>query len=195
MVKYASKDFKLLKSFIHSEFFFQQKILNKKYSNRNVKKIYFLQKSSLSILNPSLGLKSIKQLIRLFQFFKTCKVPQLQIIVNNKPFDFLLYFFLKKNKLKPSFIKTYLDKELIKDSSNSKIVVAINSLLNFRSDLYYKADERFNILYKINASNENKGLFNYKSHNDIDSFKKLIYILIILKHSLRVSKKKRKLIK
>jgi hypothetical protein len=188
MTKYVSKDFKLLKSFVHSEFFFQQKFLKKKYSNKNLKKVYFLQKDSLSIINPSSSIKSIKQLIRLFQFFKVSKKPELQLIINNRPYDFLLYFFLKKHNLKIPSIKTYLDSDLVKDSKNSKIVLALNCLLNTRSDIFYKSDKIFNILYKINACDENKFFPNYKLHNDVDSFKKFIYILILLKHSLKASK-------
>lgn len=176
------KEYKLLKSFINSEFFFQ----NNKYVNNYVSKQYFLQKNLLTVLDPVVHLKEIKQLIRFLQLLKKNDFPSLQIVVKNPQFDFLVYDFIKKNFNGNVRIENFLNSDLKKDVSYSRFVLLLDCFLNKESDFFHKLNNSgFSLIYKVNSQLEKSFFQNYKIHSNIDSVKKLIFLLIIIKQILK----------
>jgi hypothetical protein len=170
----------LLKSFINSEFFIQQKKLKNLELNKHTSNLYFYKKQSLITLNPFIQFKLIKQFLRLLQLTKKSTFPFLYILVKNSQFNFLIYEFTKQNKnLFP--IDVELDSDLLKDTQISKLILLLNCFFQEKSTIFSKSNINYNLLYKINSINESLYLNNYKMINDIDTIKKLIFILAIIK--------------
>ena len=81
----------LLKSFINSEFFVQQKKYKNIEFNKQTSNLYLYKKESLTTLDPFIQLKFIKQFLRLLQITKKSNLPFLYILVKNLKFNFLIY--------------------------------------------------------------------------------------------------------
>ena len=88
----------LLKSIIDSDFLLLDKQLTK--SLRYTKSISNINDSVLFSLDPIETLKSIKQLIRLLQFFKKQNNKFLHILVENKQYAKIIESFFLKKKIK-----------------------------------------------------------------------------------------------
>lgn len=182
--KYISKDFKLLKSFVQSEFFFQQKKFDKRYHFNFLKKKYSFRKEALVINDPISNLKHIKQFVRLIQFVNVSTRPALFMLLNNEQyFDLLVYFWETKLNNSACFYAA-LNDTLSRDLNFSKMVITLNCFLNFQSDFFYKSANNYNILYKINPVKEFSSFQNFKLNSDVDSLKKFIYLLVVLKQAL-----------
>ena len=85
--------FALLKSFINSEFFVQQKNFKNLEFNKQTLNTYLFKKQSLAVLNPFIQFKIVKQFLRLLQLTKKSNLPFLYILVKNSQFNFLIYEF------------------------------------------------------------------------------------------------------
>jgi len=178
----------LLKSFINSEFFVQQKKYKNVEFNKQTSNLYFYKKESLTILDPFIQLKFIKQFLRLLQLTKKSNLPFLYILVKNLQFNFLVYEFTKHNKnLFP--IDVELDSDLLKDTNISKLVLLLNCFFYEKSITFSKSNINYNLLVKVNSLNEFLYSNHYKILNDIETLKKLIFLLAIIKKIFIFKKK------
>ena len=149
----------LLKSFINSEFFVQQKKYKNIEFNKQTSNLYLYKKESLTTLDPFIQLKFIKQFLRLLQLTKKSNLPFLYILVKNLQFNFLIYEFTKHNKnLFP--IDVELDSDLLKDTNISKLVLLLNCFFYEKSITFSKSNINYNLLVKVNSLNE----FLYSNH-------------------------------
>ena len=172
--------FALLKSFINSEFFVQQKNFKNLEFNKQTLNTYLFKKQSLAVLNPFIQFKIVKQFLRLLQLTKKSNLPFLYILVKNSQFNFLIYEFTKHNKnLFP--IDVELDSDLLKDTDISKLVLLLNCFFYEKSIIFSKSNKNYNLVFKINSLNEFLDINHYKMLNDIEKIKKLIFILVIIK--------------
>lgn len=170
----------LLKSFIHSEFFIQQKKFKNFELNKEASHLYTYKNQSLVTLNPFIQFKLVKQLIRLLQLTKKSNLPFLYILVKNSQFNFLIYEFTKQNRnLFP--VDVELDSDLLKDTNISKLILLLNCFFYEKSTVFSKSNKNYNLLVKVNSLNELLYSNHYKILNDIETLKKLIFILAIIK--------------
>jgi len=167
-------------SLINSDFLLLEKKTRIK-KNRCLKsnlKLLNNKKNSFLLLNFFELSKTLKQFIRVLQFFRNSKNPTLFLDFNNDQFFKILDSFFKKEKLilpvkfenkfsfltKSSFI-LFLDELFLEDKNivkklvyyNVFIMIQINSLLNTLNDS------------------------SYKIFNTFDTLKKLIFLMILLK--------------
>jgi hypothetical protein len=170
----------LLKSFIHSEFFIQQKKFRNLELDNQTSQLYTFKNQSLVTLNPFIQFKLVKQFLRLLQITKKSNLPFLYILVKNSQFNFLIYEFTKQNKhLFP--IDVELDSDLLKDTNISKLILLLNCFFYEKSTVFTKSNKNYNLLVKVNSLNEFLYPNHYKILNDIETHKKLIFILTIIK--------------
>ena len=170
----------LLKSFIHSEFFVQQKKFKNLELNKQTSQLYTFKNQSLVTLNPFIQFKLVKQFLRLLQLTKKSNFPFLYVLVKNSQFNFLISEFTKQNKnLFP--IDVEMDSDLLKDTNISKLILLLNCFFYEKSIVFTKSNKNYNLLVKVNSLNEFLYLNHYKILNDIETLKKLIFILAIIK--------------
>lgn len=168
-------------SLINSDFLLLEKknLIKKNRFLKSNLKLLNNKKSSFSLLNYFELIKTLKQFIRILQFFKNTKNPLLLLDFNNKQFSKISdLFFQKQNSILPIQLKKkasflnksspfvlFLDKNFLKNKnaikklvySNVFIIVQINSFVN-----------------SLNSSS-------YKIFNSFNTLKKLIFLIVLLK--------------
>lgn len=154
--------------------------IENRYFKESLSKV-IKKKNSFILLEPFETLKSIKQLIRILQFFKRQANPLLHIEVENKQFlDILDTFIIKKPNILPIKLKKSVsDKRIQKENSN--FILFLNQIISNKmntkllKNLFY---ENIFIVNKINSKLEEKN--SYKIFNDFNTFKKLIFLLVLI---------------
>jgi hypothetical protein len=169
----------LLKSIIDSDFLLLDKQLTK--SLRYTKSISNINDSVLFSLDPIETLKSIKQLIRLLQFFKKQNNKFLHILVENKQYAKIIESFFFKKKLNLSYsIKDSLNRETLPAITNQFLFLLTQPLHNNKQLIKKIFDKHIFLVNKVNAKLETNNWGTYKIFNDLNDFKKLIFLLILL---------------
>jgi hypothetical protein len=160
-------------SLINSDFLLLEKrniIKRNRFLKSNLK-LLNNKKSSFSVLNYLELIKTLKQFIRILQFFKNTKDPILLLDFNNKQFSKVADLFFKKHdfilpvefKKKGSLFKKkspfvlFLDKNFLNNKntlrklvySNIFIIIQINSFVNSLNSSSYKIFNSFNTLKKL----------------------------------------------
>ena len=185
MIKKTTKKFQLLKNFIDSDFLFLNKSLKK--SNRFLIHSTKLKSGSVSYLNSSETLKSVKQFLRILQFLSSKDKKTIHIVLKNKQ-------FIKIGE-------TIFDAEdsnifyTVKDSVNLKGQAVEDQLLilfdhvNNNSLLLKKLfDKNIFLINKMNTKTEQNNWGSYKIYNEVDDFKKFIFFLALIQLTLNKNK-------
>lgn len=175
---------KLFNSLLQSDFCLFQKKSAKQTSciNSIVKLNSSKWINSLDLLQIS---KSLKQLVRLFQFLKSQKKSQLLLWVDNKQHQHLLNELLQTKEQDCAF-QIELDLFRNKEFANvSQVLIALNQTLSAnKKTLKYLFEQNILLLTKINSSLENNNLNTYKIFNDLSDFKKLVFIVALIEQIL-----------
>lgn len=168
-------------SLINSDFLILEK-KNKLKKNRFLKsnlKLLNNKKNAFSLLNYFELLKTLKQFVRILQFFKNTKNPLLLMDFNNKQFLKISDLFFQKHnfilpiefKKKASFLseKTpfvlFLDKNILNNKNTLKKLIYANIF----------------IIIQINSFVTNLNSSSYKIFNSFNTIKKLVFLMILLK--------------
>ena len=169
----------LLTNIINSDFL----LLDKKTTARihNIKFISNYNQIELASLDLFKTLKSVKQLIRSLRFISNSPQKFLQVVVENKQYIRILNLFLKKptNNLnflvKSSFISTPCYK-----SVNQLLLLLTHPLKNNTKLLKKIVQSNIFLINKINTKSEQNDWGSYKIYNDLNNFKKFIFVVILL---------------
>ena len=176
---------KLFNSMLQSDFCLLQKKSSKQtiFINSVVKLNSSKWIKSLDLLQMS---KSLKQLVRLFQFLKSQKKSQLLLWVDNKQHQHLLNELLKKNAQQECTFQIELDLFRNKEFTNIfQVLIALNQTLTAnKKTLKYLFEQNILLITKINSGLENNNLNAYKIFNDLSDFKKLVFIVALIEQIL-----------
>jgi hypothetical protein len=174
-----NKKILLLKSIINSDFLFLDQNANKKL--RHVTSVVGLNEFVATSLNPFETLKGVKQLVRSLQFLAKQDNNVLHICVENKQYLSLLNSILGAKKLNLSvFVKDFLIREKMLPKSNQSLLLLTSAIKNDQKLLKKFFYKNIFLINKINAKIESNNLGTYKIYNDLNSFKKLIFLLVIV---------------
>jgi hypothetical protein len=176
---------KLFQSLLQSDFCL---VPNKSFKNISV--INSATKLNASKLINTLDIlqvsKSLKQLIRLFQFLYSHKKSKLLLWVDNKQYQHLLTELFEQLPKQHSF---QVELDLFKNKSFTKtpqILIALNRTLNAnKKTLKYLFEQDILLITKINNQFEKNNLSAYKIYNDLSDFKKLIFIIALIEETLK----------
>lgn len=174
------KQNKLLSSILTSDFiYFPTQLSKKKDSNFFSNKIEVKNKTRYVILNVIYLLQSIKQIIRLLQFNLKHYKNFLQIITSNNLYNQIIEYVSKAygtNDLKIN-ARTKFDNKL-----NSKVVAYIGDdvVQNLQQNIKKSFNNNINSIILINSV-LNKNIFgNYKMFSNINNYKKLLFLIVII---------------
>jgi hypothetical protein len=170
----------LLNSLIESDF-----LLFKNYyflKNINALNVFNVtNKNYVTILNPLEALKTLKQFIRLIQFFKKRKNPILNFFVQNRAQKSIIHNFILFNKLILKFKTSFKFLVLKENKINSQLLLSLNQSLSKNLNLYKTLiNEHIFLIQEINPNLNEKNLGLYKMYNSVSDYKKLLFLLIIL---------------
>ncbi len=169
----------LLTSLLKFDFLVLDNTAGKK-SNRHTLKTLQLQHSAKqncsTILEPAEAIKSLKQLIRLFNFLSKKKNPMLYLQAKNSFLAKLLFFFANKAEDRISLNNDFAFMNFNKNS-------AILSLDSLNNSNFYKHffNKNLYLIAEVNAFLKTNDFGSYKLHNTVDNYKKLILLAILLK--------------
>jgi len=176
------KTFNFFYSLINSDFLLLDNSSVSKKNNRFLKSNLKLlnNKEFFLLLNYSETIKTLKQFIRILQFFKNTKNPLLLLDIKNRQFSKIIDLYINNNKdilpLKFNNNTLNIDKDF-----SSFILLLENSFLNeknlFKKLIYSKI---FTII-KINSIIEKNNFSSYKIFNSLKILKKFIFLLVLLK--------------
>lgn len=174
----------LFKSLVSSEFL----ILSANCRQNNRKLDYKIASRAKNKVECSLNIfelvKSLKQLVRVLQFLKTFKKKQFIICSSNVNVLSFLDLYKKELEFSESLI-------LEPDYRKVKSLTTLRSLL-LLEDLP-TSDESFSrnffeknilILTKVNAAFERNSYGTYKIYNEMSDYKKLMFLIILIKKTL-----------
>lgn len=168
-------------SLINSDFLILEK-KNKLKKNRFLKsnlKLLNNKKNSFSLLNYFELLKTLKQFVRILQFFKNTKNPLLLMDFNNKQFLKISdSFFQKHNFILPIEFK----KNASFSSQKSPFVLFLDkNFLNNKNTLKKLVYANIFIIIQINSFVTNLNSSSYKIFNSFNTIKKLVFLMVLLK--------------
>jgi hypothetical protein len=159
------------------------KILNLRY----VQQVKGLNKENLhyQILDILEIIKSIKQLIRLFQFLNTKNSSVLQICTLNKQTLNLLKFYLKTHLSNSSVsLSTSLTNKK-KINKDLKLLLMLEEPLKNNKNIFKNLiEENIFIINKWNNKIEKNNWGTYKVYNDLSDFKKIIFLISLIRQTL-----------
>lgn len=168
-------------SLINSDFLLLEKknIIKKNRFLKSNLKLLNNKKSSFSVLNYLELIKTLKQFIRILQFFKNAKDPLLLLDFNNKQFLKVADLFFKKH----DFI---LPVEFKKKASLSKkkspfILFLDKNFLNNKNTLKKLVYSNIFIIIQINSFVNSLNSSSYKIFNSFNTLKKLIFLIVLIK--------------
>ena len=188
------KQNKLLSSILTSDIlYYTNNNSKKKTSNFYLNKIKVQNKSEYILLNVIFFLQNLKQMIRLLQYNLKYYKNFLQIVTSNNLYNQMIEYVSK----------TYSD-------TNSKLNARskFNNKLNSKMLIFIQNDSKQNLDHLIRKaffnninsillinSYFNKNIFgNYKVFTDVNNYKKLLFILMIILLAQKKIEKKLKII-
>jgi hypothetical protein len=183
-LKFEQKPNLFLKSLIESDFLLVDQ--KSKKDLRYIKSFNKTKDSSLLFLDPLETVKTVKQLVRLLQFLKKQNSSVLHLLVENKQYLELAETFFKT-------VQTNSLSVLVKENLPSKsfsnntlqLLIMLNFSLNNRETTFKRIfDKNIFLINKINAKFEKNNWGTYKIYNDLNDFKKLVFLLITIQQTL-----------
>jgi len=183
------KQTKLLSSILTSDIlYFSGTKLKKKNSNFYFNQIKVKQKTNYILLNVILLLQSIKQLIRILQFNIKYYKNFLQIITSNNLYNKIIEYISNLYNLDNVKIHTSTKFEI---KSKQKMIAYIGDDIsqNLKHTIQKTFNNNINLIILINSS-FNKNFFgNYKMLTNINNYKKLIFLILIILLSQKSTEK------
>jgi hypothetical protein len=170
----------LLNSLIESDFLFLKNYYFLK--NINALNVFLLNnKNYVTILNPLEALKTLKQYIRLIQFFKKQKNPVFNFFVQTRAQKSIINNYILLNKLLLKFKTSFKFLVLKGNKTKSQLLLSLQQSLSKNLNLYNTLiNEQIFLIQEFNSSQDKKNLGIYKIYNNIVDYKKLIFLLVIL---------------
>ena len=174
------KQNKLLSSVLTSDIiYFSGNISTKKDSNFFSNKIKIKNQTRYVLLNVIVLLQSIKQIIRLLQFNLKHYKNFLQIITSNNLYNQIIEYISKTYAIKDGKIKSTIkfDKKF-----NSKMVAYIGDDVsnNVKHIMSKSFNNNINLIVLINSCFNKNISGNYKMLANINNYKKLIFLIIVI---------------
>lgn len=178
----------LLKTIIETNF----ALLSSPKASKRVKlRAVELTVTSFNVLNKTVSLdlqelvKNLKQTIRLLQYVGSKEKNQIFICSSQKQYLDLLNIelgdFQRKGKVHVQGRLTKVD--LISDSS--QLLLFLEEPLGNKARTFGKLlEDRIYLVNKINSKIESQNWGTYKIYNDLQDFKKLIFLIVILRQVL-----------
>jgi hypothetical protein len=126
-------------------------------------------------------IKSLKQLIRSLQFISRSQQKFLQILVENKQYTRILNLFLKNAPTSLQFLikNAFITKPCYK-SVNQLLLLLNYPLKNNVKVLRNIVQNDIFLIHKINTKVEQNDWGSYKLYNDLNDFKKFLFVVILL---------------
>ena len=154
------------------------------------KRVVIDKKNSISILDLPYLVTSLKQLLKILMFLKTFPESLLEIVVLNKLHYYLLKDYFKtvslKSSVKLNFISSlsYSQKKL-QPLIAATLILDSDGILNGSLSLQrFTVDSKF-LIQTINAKLESQNRGFYKMFNDLNDFKKILYLSVLIEKTLR----------
>lgn len=172
----------LLKSLVDSEFL----ILSSNCKQNNKKIEYKISSHAKNRVESSLNLfeliKTLKQFIRVLQFLKHCKDKEFILCSSNINILSFLRSYQKEFSL-PEFLSFEQNFPKLKTLTSFRSLLLIEELPTLKSESFLRNFFKKNILLltKINAVFERGSYGTYKIYNDMSDYKKLIFLMVIVK--------------
>lgn len=177
----------LLKSIIETDFALS--IGNLKKISRSLKLSAKLrQNDTLRVLDIFELIKNIKQFVRIIQFLKRQNHKDMYVCSSNKHALGILNKCLKGNS-NQDFIQIQNNFAKIKGKLDSiQSLLVLEEPLNSHHNVFKKLFEK-NILVvnKINSISEQNNYGTYKMYNEILDFKKLIFLIVLIKQTISIN--------
>lgn len=183
-LKFDQKPNLFLKSLIESDFLLVDQ--KSKKDLRYIKSFNKTKDSSLLFLDPLETIKTVKQLIRLLQFLKKQNSSVLHLLVENKQYLELAETFFKPVQINslPVLVKENLPSKSF-SRNTLQLLIMLNFSLNNRETTFKRIfDKNIFLINKINAKFEKNNWGTYKIYNDLNDFKKLVFLLITIQQTL-----------
>jgi len=174
----ATKQNKLLASILTSDILYFTGNTTKK-SNFFSNKIEVKDKNRYVLLNVAVLLQSIKQMIRLLQYNLKYYKNFLQIITSSNLHNQIIEYVSKVYGTKDSKINARL---ALNNKLNSRVVTYIGDdvIHNLNYLMHKTFNNNINSIVLIN-SGFNKNIFgNYKMFTDVNNYKKLLFLIMII---------------
>jgi len=169
----------LLTSIINSDFLLLDQPSTKKV--RHIKSVVHYKTLNLSSLDLFEIVKSLKQLIRSLTFLSKSEQKFLHVWVENKQYIRILNLFFDNNL--PSlnvFVKGALAQTQCHKTVNQLLLLLTTPLKNDTKLLKRIFQKDIFLVTKINSKLEKKNWGTYKIYNDLQNFKKFIFLIVIL---------------
>lgn len=181
----AIKHNKLLAAVLTSDIlYFTSNINKKKNSNFFLDKIEIKNHTRYILLDVIVFLQSIKQIIRLLQYNVKYYKNFLQIITSSTLYNKIIEYTSKNYGTNESKINAKLN---FNNKLNSKVVAYIgNDTTQNVNDLVHKTfSNNINSVLLINSYFDKNILGNYKAFTDVNNYKKLLFMVMIMLLSQR----------
>jgi hypothetical protein len=130
--------------------------------------------------------KNLKQTLRLVQFANSKDKSQIFICSSNKQYLNLLKTELQNSQKKGKIqVKSRLMRTDVVDNLSQLLLLFEDPLGNRKRILKKLFEDKIYLVNKINAKVELNNWGNYKVNNDLDDFKKLIFLIVLLRQALK----------
>jgi hypothetical protein len=178
MQKQIIKDL-LLTSIINSDFLILDEPSNKNL--RPIKSRVHYKTLNLVSLDLFEVVKSLKQLIRSLTFLSKSEQRFLHVWVENKQYIRILNLFFDNNLSNLRvFVKGALTQTQCQKTVNQLLLLLTTPLKSDMQLLKRVFQKDIFLVTKINAKLEKKNWGTYKLYNDLQNFKKFIFLIVIL---------------
>lgn len=174
----ATKQNKLLASILTSDILYFTGNINKN-SNFFSHKIEVKDKSRYILLNASILLQSIKQIIRLLQYNLKYYKNFLQVITSNNLHNQIIEHVSKVYGTKDSKINA---RSALNNKLNSKVVTYIGDdvIHNLNYLMHKTFNSNINSIVLINSTFNKNISGNYKMFTDVNNYKKLLFLVMVI---------------
>jgi hypothetical protein len=169
----------LLKSVINSDFLFLESVINKDL--RHIK--YKLNSQGLKVSSLDLfeTLKSLKQLIRSLKFLSNQENHILHIWFEKKQYVRIIDSLINKRTFKSALSIKSPFSQVTKNLYKNHLLFLLNEpIKNDKQKLKQLLNEKIFLINKVNLKLEKNNWGSYKIYNEVNSFKKFLFLFIII---------------
>jgi hypothetical protein len=177
----SKENITLLKGIVESDFILLEQNLVKN-SNYFDSRVNLTGSGATVSLNLFQLVKSLKQFVRLLQFLKSQDKNHLHVLVENKQYLNFLNQFFNDTKLNCPITITnslVLDKNL---SGTAGLLLLLDKPLNNNKNLFKRfLNHELFLISKVNSTVETNNWSSYKIYNDLADFKKVIFLISLIR--------------
>ena len=169
----------LLKSVVNSDFVFLESFTNKDL--RHIK--YKLNSQGLKVSSLDLfeTLKSLKQLIRSLKFLANQKSNILHIWFEKKQYVRIIDSLINTRTLKSALSIKSPFTQIPKNVYKNHLLFLLNEpIKNDKQKLKQLLNEKIFLINKVNLKLEKNNWGSYKIYNEVNSFKKFLFLFIVI---------------